>query len=363
MLNADELEELRALHARAYGRDGGLTDAEAARLRELDVRRRAVDDAPAKAAQREESTAPDAPSRSWQDPKVFVAPLGVPAEPHEPESSASAPASATSFLSLVRSHWRPVALAAAVLVVGGIGLGGALFGKPAEPALELTPEQQKWHEAIVAGGDYDSGSVRAAAVEGDVVVWTATKDERKRTCLIFSDGDQARPNCQLTDAVMSEGIWGSIVVEANSEIRREVQAQVLFTASGQPAVAVSSYEHDSGSTGMTYANANETRIAEKLVGEGFDPPSIWVIGYDDAVPIWTATMSESREQCLIYDGATDPIELSCSDTESLQADTPLLGLSRIDASGATTRYEMQAGNGPSFLVITREGGEVGAAGD
>ena len=36
MLDADELAEMRALQARAYGRDGGLSQVEGARLRGLE---------------------------------------------------------------------------------------------------------------------------------------------------------------------------------------------------------------------------------------------------------------------------------------------------------------------------------------
>src|SRR5690606_1834981 len=44
MLSAEEVAELRILHARAYGRDGDLSSTDAARLRDLESRRRGVPD-------------------------------------------------------------------------------------------------------------------------------------------------------------------------------------------------------------------------------------------------------------------------------------------------------------------------------
>jgi hypothetical protein len=250
-----------------------------------------------------------------------------------------------------------------VVLICGVTVGGLVFGRPAAAAVALTPAQQESQAALIAEGAYDSGSVRAVAVEKGVVVWTATADEGERTCLILGDGETTAPSCRLTETIDDTGMYATLVRDVDDDLRHEVAAQMLFAASGEPAVAVTSYESTPGAAGIVYANEKETRTAERLSDEGFDPASIWVVVYDGAVPIWTAVERETQQHCLIYDGSVDPLELSCSDAPSLQADDTLLGLYRADASGFVTRYEMRSGSGPSYLVITREGGESGAVGD
>lgn len=352
MSNAAELDELRDLQARAYGRGGGLTDTEAARLRELQGGSApSVVPEPAEPAAHEASTHAHAPA---EDPPPAEETAAAQADAPE-DSGASAPA-------LLRARWRPLALVAAALLIAGLGIG-ALLARPAgEPVVALTSEQQEWHDLLVAEGEYDPGSVRTIAVQHDVVMWTATKQASKYTCLIFGHDGGRTPTCNDTESVAESGIWGSIVVESDGKVSREIAAQLLFTASGQPAIAVSHHEQYLGSTGITYANAIETQIAEGLVDQGFDAQTLWVAGYDGDVPIWMGQQAESLEQCLVYDGSVEPVNMVCSDPQTFGERDAALVLTVVDAqSGATTTFEMAWGSGPSYLVITREGGGIGAA--
>ncbi|WP_226532125.1 hypothetical protein [Microbacterium paraoxydans] len=367
MLDAEESEELRSLHARAYGRDAALTDAEATRLRELEDRRRvpAVEpehvEEPVQVEEGEvlEPSTSDRVDDSPSEMRVLAAGTEPTAE-----ASASAGSSLRSLLAVARSHWRPVALATVAVLLIGLGAGWLAFGRADSAPVALTPEQQQWEDDLVAGGDYDPGSIRALGVEQGAVIWTATKDGRERTCLILSTGDVTLPNCNETESVTAEGIYGSITVRTDEDLQRQVSAQMLFTASGEPAVAVSSYDYDSLQTGITYANEKESQTADRLVREGYDMHSLWVVGYDGDVPLWTAVQRDSQSSCLIYDGSTDDSPEACLDPETMQEQGSSLVLNRVDPdSGAVTHFELASSTGPGYLVITRERDATGAAED
>jgi hypothetical protein len=211
---------------------------------------------------------------------------------------------------------------------------------------------------------YDSGSVRAVAVEDGVVVWLATQDERENTCIILSNGERTRPSCQSTETVEEDGIFGQLLVEISEAVRREVMASVFFAPSGEAVVRMDSWDQTPGMSGITYANEEETRIAAELAQDGFDPHSIWVAGYDRDVPVWTATEIDSQTQCLIYGGATSSSPRVCADPQTMTEQESGLVLNVVDPlSGQATTFEMSPNTGPAYLIITRERGETGAGGD
>lgn len=367
MLDAEEHDELRSLQARAYGRDASLTASEASRLRELEDRRiaRAELSTGSTSAESAEAVPREHPAVA---PRVLVPSEDADvAGPHGDDGSADAtedrPA-APSLRPLLREHLRPVAIAAVAVLLVGLGVGWLAFGSSRAEAVELTSGQQEWQDELVSGGLYDSGSIRALAVEEGAVIWTATKGERERTCLILRAGDVAVPNCELTERVTETGVYGSIVVETDDDLQRQVNVQMLLTAAGQAAVAISTYDYDPGSTGVTYANEAESKAAERLVSDGFDPNSLWVVGYDGDVPVWTAVQMESQNHCLIYDGSRPDAPMTCADPETMQEQASSLILTVVDSeTGAVSHLEMASNRGPASLVITREGGLSGAGGD
>ncbi|WP_435743123.1 hypothetical protein [Microbacterium sp. PMB16] len=364
MLSAEEVAELRALHERAYGREGGLTATEAARLRELDERRLTTASGSRVVEARD----------SWVAEPVEAPALG-PSTGSGTQESASAESPATddviepavggTLRSLLRARWRPVALAVVALLAIGVGAGWALFGRSSDAVVALTSEQQEWQNDLLVAGRYDAGSVRAVAVEEGVVVWTATKDDRAQTCLILSDGKTTAPTCQKAETVADMGLQGSMVVTEDGDTEQpvgEVNAQLLLSASGEPAVVVNTFDYsDMGM--ITYASEEETRIAERLVEEGMDPGSIWVVGYDRGVPIWSTMTVDSGRQCLVYDGSTDPIEMTCDDTQLLQEQGASLVVEHVGEDGEKTTFELSPNVGPTYLVITRQGGVSGAGGE
>lgn len=374
MLEPEESEELRSLQARAYGRDSALTAAEAERLRELDDRRVAPA-AESGSAERvvagppvedSESAAKSAGAHDAAD-EIDAAPAGVPAgEPSADveDRASSASSSWRSALSALRPRWRPVALAAVAVLAIGVGIGWLAFGRSGVAAVELTADQQGWQNDLVATGVYDPGSIRALGVEEDVVIWTATKGGQERTCLILGTGEATVPTCERTEMITATGMYGSISVKGKGDLQREVSAQMLFTASGEPAVAVSAYDYDTSESGITYANEAESEAAARLSENGFEAGSLWVVGYDGDVPIWTAVQTESQNQCLIYDGSTDEAPVACADPQTMQEQASGLVLNVVDAeTGAVTHLELMSNRGPGYLTITREGDASGAVGD
>lgn len=370
MLGADELAEMRALQVRAYGRDGELSPGEADRLAELQ----------AGAAAHRETTPADRREPSAPEPGATpsIGTRGLGAAAPEGTATESAPGSApaesaegaeealpsASALSSIRAFWRPLALAAVVVLAVGVGIGWLAFGRVIPPSVALSPEQQEWQTALLAEGVYDSGSVRAVAAEDGVVVWMATQDEREKTCIILSNGERTRPSCQPTEIVDDEGIFGQLIVEISESVRREVMASLFFAPSGEPVVRMDSWDQSPGSSGITYASDEETRIAAQLAQDGYDPNSIWVAGYDGDVPVWTATVIDSQAQCLIYDGASESSPRVCVDAQTMMDQESGLVLNVVDPlSGQATTFEMSPNTGPTYLVITRERGETGAGGD
>ena len=82
MLQESESAELRALQGKAYGRDGGLTEVEAARLRELESMRVEPDATVlAAAAAGPGADAVDAPRRA-EDAPVSYTHLTLPTTPY-----------------------------------------------------------------------------------------------------------------------------------------------------------------------------------------------------------------------------------------------------------------------------------------
>lgn len=384
MLGADEVEELRSLQARAYGRDTVLTEAEALKLRDLEDRRlvhaaASVDTTtPPDATTQPNVATPPAAARVHDD--ETGEPRGAETDHREKDAGdlsaiaddGTAKAQGDSHdpeetvRSLLRTYWRPAALIVAALVVVGVGLGWTLFGRSGPAPVALSAQQQEWQGALLAGGLYDQGSLRALAVEQGAVIWAATKNDGESTCLLVATSASALPNCELTDTVEKTGLFGAVTLESSDEIRRELNVQMMFTASGEPAVAVRTEEYGSGTTnGVTYSNAEEAEKAKRIAAQGFEINSLWVIGYDGDVPVWTGMEVEGFQNCLIYDGSDEQFPRVCADALTMQEQRATLVLNVVDEEdGGVTRLELPtASNGNASLMITREGGAEGAGGD
>lgn len=367
MSDAAELAELRSLQARAYGRDASLTAAEALRLRELERRRAEptpeVADPPVGAP-----VAASTPEKGNEEPQTEDLPGSTDGDvtttgmdPGDSGGSGRPPGR-----SWLRTRWLPLAAAVATLVLVGVGLGWALSGGSGPATVALSPEQQEWQSSLLASGNYDRGSLRALAVEEGAVIWVATKNAAAITCLLVATSPSALPSCERTETVGRTGLFGAVTLESKADTRRELNVQMVFTASGEPAVAANVAEFGPGTTnGMTWANADEAEKAKRIADQGFQINSLWVVGYDGDVPVWTGMELDGFQTCLIYDGSDAAFPRVCADALTMQEQSATLVLNVVDEpSGEVVRLELPtASNGHSSLMITREGGADGAAGE
>lgn len=344
MLDADERTELRALQARAYGRDGGLDERDAARFQELLARRTGGDD-PADA-----SPGPGDHGGDRLDAAATAS------DTYPDAAAAPAPPARPSLRAALRSHAIGFAIGAVVVLGLGAGAGWLLAQQRSGTVIALDPEQQEWQEAMVAQEDFDAGSVRAAGIEGDAVIWVATKQQGEWTCLVIGTGENVNPVCNPTESVESMGLYAAAEVEVDDQLTRQISAQLFLTLDGDPAISSYSYIFAPSDNGTTYANEREVEIAEGLAAQGYDSGSIQLIGYDGDTPIWTARETGTGKSCLIISGEDAARGSACDDVDNLAKPGATIAMAIFDGeSGTSTRYEYSLSGAP-HLIITHDSG-------
>lgn len=347
MLDAEDSVELRALQARAYGRSGALSAAEAERLHELESARVPEDGLAA-------STSPG-PSEPAQREPAQREPADVVATGPGPHD--------VSALTVLRRRWPVVLGVSVVFVVVGVLLGWLLFADRGPGPLQLTTTQQDWQAAIIASGDFDLGSIRALQEEEGVVIWFATKEGGANVCLVLGDDRATAPACTTREQASIQGVNATLTTVVDESQSYDVEVQMLLTPDGEPAVIVRSYI-TSPQTNATFASQEEVQAAEALAeATGLDHRSIAVVGYDAGVPIWTGIDMETQRFCLVFDGSMPDPPMVCDDTLMLSGAESTLALDVEDAGGVATRYEYRFGYGQQYLTVTK--GEAGddAAGE
>lgn len=351
-MTGDGVRELRVLQAKAYGRGGTLTDAEAQRLRALEAAGSVPDEsAHERRPAPERSAASDAGvPRSDPTPAPEPEPVPAPRESPAPE----------------RSLWRRYGLTAAIMFVVcvalGVLVGWFVFGDRGPAPAQLSADQQQWQSELVASGVYDQGSLRAVRTERDVVVWFATRSDGSLVCLVLGDGATSAPACAAREQALAGGIHSSLVVASgDDEVPYEVGAQMYLTDAGDPAVVTYSYITASQSSNL-YASTAEAEAAAALAAAGFDGRSVAVVGYDDDVPLWVAVEKATQRTCLVYDGSEPEPEMACQDPlGSAELPEPLV-LDHRAEDGTTTRYEYTFGYAQQYLTISRGAGVDDARG-
>ncbi|MGM1017373.1 MAG: hypothetical protein ACQEW8_07545 [Actinomycetota bacterium] len=290
-----ETAELRSLQARAYGRDGGLTAAEVARLAELEDRRRGA------AARVDESPVPPlAPA----GPVVHTVDVSTPANQvnEQPAADGADPAASeahdtgTDTTGRTRaSGWLVRGAATLAILAVGIGIGWVLFGRGADSGLPLTAEQQDRRAELAAEGEYDPGSLRAVEDKDDLLVWLATEDQGEKLCVILDAQAESRSSCEPAERAREAGLSGDLTVIADGDDSRVWWVSVLFARDDTPAVLVNS--SDGNWAELEFQTEEEQRIADEIVDLGYDAGSVSIVGYRGDDPLWTAT--NERDVCLI----------------------------------------------------------------
>lgn len=371
MLQETDAAELRALQAKAYGRDGGLTEADAARLRELEGSRAESEAAPIETTSDGEGSRADAAIVESSDVPAATAPgssTAVGAAPEGPESTdqtrdegeglASVPRPATGLRQTLRRHWKAVAAASAVLLVIGLAAGWALFGR--DDAVALTREQQERRAELQVEGKYDPGSVRAIGQDEDVIVWFATKDDGEMVCVtIDTAGDSAR-QCQRAEEFESgAGAGVSITAAADGDdAPQQIWASATRTMNGEIVAFIQRWDNTQEDW-LAQFQGEERESAEALVAQGFEEYSFSVIGYFGDAPVWSAQrlVDGAPQDCLVVD-AVDALE--CSEAGRTQVpghELEVSGVTVDNATGASTSWSVTLAytpTGTSYLIVSGE---------
>jgi hypothetical protein len=355
MPQESDADELRMLQRQAYGRDGGLTDAEAARLRELERR-----DAVASIDAAGEPPAPEAAVPASAHLADVVPPVDDTSDdaPTGPEPTTSRLKTAMREL---RRHWR-FAVVASVLLLGiGVGAGWALFGHDRE-AISLTAEQQQRRLELYDTGDYDEGSLRPVGQDDEgAVVWYGTKIDGEQQCLVLDVGEESGQQCAPRDDSSMFSLSTSVTVPGIADPASEVVSDIgvsaflLISTTGEPMVAIQRWEQTSDNLVQQFTGVERTR-AEELTADG----TAWnlsIIGYFRDEPVWliNGDGDNSMQTCLVVDAAGG--ERQCLRTEAAIKD----GISAVvfvddgaDGSEAWTIQVAYTVSQTPYLVITRD---------
>lgn len=368
MLQESDSAELRALQVKAYGRDGGLTEAEAARLRELESPRgepgrpdrvdpgpRDRVDAPVGQGPAHEPPTSEKPFRDGQAPVADASPSA----PDEHADDGRRSAETGGLRAAFRQHWKAVAAASALLLVIGLGTGWALFGRSGD-VVALTSAQQERRAELQAEGGFDPGSLRAIGQDEDALVWYATKDDGETVCLTLDAADKSADQCQPAadlDNGNGIGLNASVAVPGEGdEGLEEIWASAARAMNGEVVGIIQRWRSDENSW-LSQFQGDERERAEQLVEEGFEEFSFSVVGYFRDAPVWRAQRVESDDiqDCLIVD-AVQAVECRPASEGQSSADVIEVAGTIVDeAGGMISDWSVRLAytlNGMPYLVVS-----------
>lgn len=378
MLNAADAAELRSLQVKAYGRDGGLSEAEARRLSELETARvepavEPVDRTPAVdahgdveasgvAASGVEASGVEASDGAQLRPAVDGSPVADDAaSEHEPADPRRGEPVASGLRGALRQHVRAVAAASALLLVVGLVAGWALFGRPSG-GIDLTGPEQERRSELQAGDDFDAGSVRAIGKDDDALVWFGTKQDGVMNCIVLDVGEQSSTACQRADDETNPWGFGAQLQTGEGKDSEQVSASAVRSATGEVVAVIQRWESDPDSWLSQFAGEDRTR-ADELMAAGYDGYSFSIVGEFGGAPVWQAMRTEDgvSKQCLIVDAVG---AATCLEPEKVQ------GADGIEVSGASVDGETgevlgewsvklaYTSSGMSYLVISGDDPEA-----
>lgn len=309
-------DDLRELQRKAYGRGGGLTDAEAERLHALEAAR--VEDARAEVAGADEVASPvlapavAVPTASGPVspvPGEAVAPAPEAAEREAaseevPSAASDGPAAATTWRRFLAARWKAAAAASALLIAVGLGAGWALFA-PHTESIPLSADEVQRRIALSEKGGYDEGSVRAIARDDDALVWYATKSDPDLLCLILDVGEDSSANCVAEEEVANYPLSASVFVQDDEGSDgyfggTSVSAFAVTATNGEPMVSIQRW--NATESMLDQYEGEERDRAVELVSDGFQP-DVSLIGYFRGQPVWFGT--QDGQSCVLVDATGD----------------------------------------------------------
>lgn len=371
MLHESESAELRALQVRAYGRDGGLTEDDAARLRELESMRVepavTVRAAPAAGQGADAVDMPRSAEGSLPlrvESVVTGPPIGHPAgsaagSPAVEDAGGQQPLGARGLRTAVRRHWKAAIAASAALLVIGLGAGWALFGQSGD-AVALTSEQQQRRAELQAEGEFDPGSLRAIGQDEDVLLWYATKEQGATICITLDAAGKSADQCQPASEIENGnaiGLSANITAPGDgTESPEDIWASAARTMNGEVVGIIQRWRADQNSW-LSQFQGDERERAEELIDEGFEEYSFSVVGYFRDAPVWRAQRFENDDiqDCLIVD-AVEGVECRASgDSQSSGDGIEARGVTVDESGSIAAEWSVRLAytlNGTPYLVVS-----------
>ncbi|MGM7668904.1 hypothetical protein [Microbacterium sp. A93] len=326
MLNESETAQLRSLHERAYGRDGGLTAEDAARLHELEAKLRPVPAVPVDARV-------DVVPLSAVDAEVVVV-EAVEASGAPPEEASAPPR---------RRRWFALAAVCALLI--GFGAGWMLWGwNLAEFTLATAHAEQRGE--LEASGDYDAGTVAAVSENHGVVIWRAERGEGEQHCVIATTSTQTQSGCAAMEDSNSETANATITVPEGDELAGQtLSAYLLLSVTGEIVPTIQIWNQQDNNWEAQFSG-EELEAIGRIEAAGFDPSSLSILGYDGDTPVWT---SWGGEMCLIAE-SDDGIVSDCASTTETPSTDLILAAT---VGGVPTQYivHQSATRGQQLTIV------------
>lgn len=352
-------DELRELQQKAYGRSGGLTDAEAARLRELESQVGPAE--PAVTVVPLEAAAPALAGEQGASPVPEGSAGSADGSEDAPRSAAGGSGMPDSTWRMaLRRHWAIVAAASALLLIVGLATGWALFAPRVRDAVALTDAEVQRKLELDEENKFDEGTLRAVARDDDALVWFGTKDDGKQKCIVLDVAELSQTGCTQPDRLDMFGLSATVSLPPEDDAPEgdfgtSISAYAMMSTSDEPMVSIQRWDADSSMLEQ-YDEDVRPRAEELMTDEGF-AAGLSLVGYVRDQPVWVASRfsdTGSNDRCLIVDGLD---AIACGD-ESTTLENGLTVASE-DENGRSLLVMVQFTNwGNPYLTITENVGDA-----
>lgn len=352
-------DELRELQQKAYGRSGGLTDAEAARLRELESQVGPAE--PAVTVVPLEAAAPALAGEQGASPVPEGSAGSADGSEDAPRSAAGGSGMPDSTWRMaLRRHWAIVAAASALLLIVGLATGWALFAPRVRDAVALTDAEVQRKLELDEENTFDEGTLRAVARDDDALVWFGTKDDGKQKCIVLDVAELSQTGCTQPDRLDMFGLSATVSLPPEDDAPEgdfgtSISAYAMMSTSDEPMVSIQRWNSDTSVLDQ-FDQEDRPRAEELITDEEFSA-GLSLVGYVQDQPVWIGDRlsdSASNEKCLIVD-ALDV--MACDDDVTVLEDG--LSVGAKDHTGSAVQIKVQFTNwGNPYLTITENVGDA-----
>ncbi|WP_406246330.1 hypothetical protein ACI7YT_14395 [Microbacterium sp. M] len=361
--------ELRELRAKAYGPGGGLTDAEARRLEELEALVRGTTPAPtpqADSAAGDAAVDGSASVPQWTDPQGSGAAADVclrtgpdatgdrNADAGDLEAAGESRGSGESpetakpgIRGILTRRWFPYAAVGLALLIG-FGVGLAVFGQAVMQSVALSLAAGAEQAELEAEGSYDPGSITPLGQSHGATIWHATRDEGKNHCLVITLEDRIEPACVPGDQLSQPGggLYASMNLPADGDGDVSgLNVTVIRDINDDLAVVAHVWDSNDVWDWRSQYSEDELAIVDRIESEtGVGGEFLQIVGYDGDRPVWQEFSGPSA--CVIV-AVVGSVERACAQ----DASSPVV-LEVANPDGTSTSYRVTTSDtrGPTLTI-------------